>query len=113
MLHEPSSDIKNFYIEVGSGVGGQEAMLFSHEIFLMYWKFCQRNGWNAEISEVADMSIGKQIYLIKLLSFERYVRCIYTIYIYMHYTTACTKKKKLFQTIELYILFNIFKFYIM
>lgn len=41
-------------LEVTAGVGGQEAMLFSHELFSMYQRYSAYKGWAFELSEFDD-----------------------------------------------------------
>ena len=40
------------YLSCHSGVGGQEAMMFSNDLFEMYRKYAQRMGWMWQPLEV-------------------------------------------------------------
>ena len=54
-------------LEISSGVGGQEAMLFAKELFEMYTNFCQFMGWNSEVAEYSITDVGG-MYLINVSS---------------------------------------------
>ncbi|XP_051506738.1 peptide chain release factor 1-like, mitochondrial [Myxocyprinus asiaticus] len=58
LIPEEESDMSDLVLEVTAGVGGQEAMLFSAEIFDMYQKFAAFHGWGFEILEVMSSELG-------------------------------------------------------
>lgn len=45
-------------LEINSGVGGQEAMLFAAEIFDMYCNFAMYKGWDYQIAEYLTNDVG-------------------------------------------------------
>ncbi|GLV38822.1 mitochondrial translation release factor 1 [Carabus blaptoides fortunei] len=45
-------------LEVNAGVGGQEAMLFAHELFDMYMSFAEYKGWTNEVAEFDTTDLG-------------------------------------------------------
>ena len=55
--HDPTDD-KNTIIEVRAGTGGDEAALFAADIFRMYTRFAERNGWKYEVMESNSIGIG-------------------------------------------------------
>ena len=55
--HDPTDD-KNTIIEVRAGTGGDEAALFAADIYRMYIRFAERNGWKYEVMESNSIGIG-------------------------------------------------------
>ena len=55
--HDPTDD-KNTIIEVRAGTGGDEAALFAADIYRMYTRFAERNGWKYEVMESNSIGIG-------------------------------------------------------
>lgn len=51
--------MSDLVLEVTAGVGGQEAMLFTDEIFDMYQNFAAFNGWGFDVLEVMSSELGK------------------------------------------------------
>lgn len=43
------NDTKNVLVEIRAGTGGEEASLFAHDLFRMYWRYVEAKGWKAEI----------------------------------------------------------------
>lgn len=52
------TDKSDLVMEVTAGVGGQEAMLFTAEMFNMYQQYAAFKNWNFEILEYAQSDIG-------------------------------------------------------
>ncbi|MEA1880885.1 MAG: peptide chain release factor 1 [Candidatus Marinimicrobia bacterium] len=55
--HDPTDD-KNTIIEVRAGTGGDEAALFAADVYRMYSRFAERNGWKYEVMESNAIGIG-------------------------------------------------------
>ncbi|XP_053731144.1 peptide chain release factor 1-like, mitochondrial isoform X2 [Synchiropus splendidus] len=51
LVPEDEADQSDLVLEVTAGVGGQEAMLFTAELFDMYENFAQHNGWSFDVLE--------------------------------------------------------------
>ena len=49
LLPKDPRDEKNVILEIRAGTGGEEAALFAMDLFRMYTKFAERNGWKVEI----------------------------------------------------------------
>jgi len=49
LLPKDPRDEKNVILEIRAGTGGEEAALFAMDLFRMYAKFAERNGWKVEI----------------------------------------------------------------
>lgn len=56
----PSSpnDKKNAIIEIRAGAGGDEAALFAGDLFRMYSRYCERQGWKLSLIDSAVIGIG-------------------------------------------------------
>lgn len=66
LLPEDPLDKKNVIIEIRPAAGGDESELFAAEIFRMYNRFAELQGWNLEILSSQTSGIGG----IKDLTFE-------------------------------------------
>jgi peptide chain release factor 1 len=49
LLSRDPSDEKNILLEIRAGTGGDEAGLFASDMFRMYTKFAEMNGWRVDI----------------------------------------------------------------
>jgi len=58
LLPKDAADEKNAILEVRPGTGGDEASLFAAELFEMYKRFAQLNGWRFEVMEVSATELG-------------------------------------------------------
>ncbi|XP_066535993.1 peptide chain release factor 1-like, mitochondrial isoform X2 [Hoplias malabaricus] len=58
LIPEEESDMSDLVLEVSAGVGGQEAMLFTAEIFDMYQNFAAFHGWSFDTLEFMPSDIG-------------------------------------------------------
>jgi len=61
-------DDKNVIMEIRAGTGGDEAALFAADLFRMYSRYAERQGWKIEVMDQHDIGIGgfkEIIFLIK------------------------------------------------
>src|SRR5713101_5826692 len=58
LIPKDPNDEKNVMLEIRAGTGGDEAALFAAELFRMYSKFAERNGWRLEVMSTSDSGIG-------------------------------------------------------
>ncbi|CAJ1067051.1 peptide chain release factor 1-like%2C mitochondrial [Xyrichtys novacula] len=58
VIPEEEEDLNDLVLEVMAGVGGQEAMLFTAEVFDMYQGFAQYHGWSFDILEYITSEQG-------------------------------------------------------
>ncbi|XP_024153853.1 peptide chain release factor 1-like, mitochondrial [Oryzias melastigma] len=58
LIPEESVEMSDLVLEVTAGVGGQEAMLFTAEVFDMYQGFAQYHGWSFDILEHLTSDLG-------------------------------------------------------
>jgi len=52
------NDEKNIILEIRAGTGGDEAALFAAELFRMYSRFAESQGWRAEVMDSSPSSLG-------------------------------------------------------
>jgi peptide chain release factor 1 len=58
LLPKDPNDEKNVLLEIRAGTGGEEAALFSADLFRMYTRYAERNGWKVEIMTLNETGIG-------------------------------------------------------
>ncbi len=58
LLPKDAADEKNAILEVRAGTGGDEAALFAGDLFRMYQRYAQNQGWKFEIMSVSDGTMG-------------------------------------------------------
>lgn len=58
LLPKDPNDEKDVIIEVRAGTGGDEAALFAADLFRMYTRFAERNGWKVEMLSSSPIGIG-------------------------------------------------------
>ena len=51
-------DDRNVIVEIRAGAGGDEAALFAADLFRMYTRFAERQGWKSEILSESSIGIG-------------------------------------------------------
>ncbi len=51
-------DLKNVIVEIRAGAGGEEAALFAADLFRMYAKFAEKNGWQTRLLDSSPSSTG-------------------------------------------------------
>ena len=79
LLPKDPNDDKNVFLEIRAGTGGDEAAIFSGDLFRMYSRFAEGKGWKVEVisesegdhggyKEIITRIVGKGVY--SLLKFE-------------------------------------------
>jgi peptide chain release factor 1 len=58
LLPADADDQKNVILEIRAGTGGEEAALFAADLFRMYSKYAERQGWRVEILASHSTGIG-------------------------------------------------------
>src|SRR6059058_3287185 len=58
LVPKDPNDEKNVVLEIRAGTGGDEAALFAGELFRMYSKFAERQGWRIEVMSSSDTGVG-------------------------------------------------------
>ena len=68
LLPKDPLDEKNVVLEIRAGTGGDEATLFAAEIFRMYARYAESQGWKIEVTSNSDSSVGGLKEVIALVS---------------------------------------------
>jgi len=71
LLPKDPHDEKNVVLEIRAGTGGDEATLFGAEMFRMYSRYAESQGWKVEVSSVSASDIGGFKEVIALISGEK------------------------------------------
>ena len=71
LLPSDPNDERNVLLEIRAGTGGEEAALFAAEIFRMYQRFAERNGWKVDIVSVSRTGPGGIKELIAMIEGDR------------------------------------------
>jgi peptide chain release factor 1 len=58
LVPKDPNDEKNVVLEIRAGTGGDEAALFASELFRMYSKYAERQGWRIEVMSSNDTGVG-------------------------------------------------------
>lgn len=58
LLPKDPNDDKNVIVEVRAGAGGSEAALFAGDLFRMFTRYAERQGWKSEIMSSSIPDIG-------------------------------------------------------
>jgi peptide chain release factor 1 len=68
LLPKDPNDEKNVVLEIRAGTGGDEATLFAAEIFRMYSRYAETQGWKMEVTSSSESSVGGLKEVIALVS---------------------------------------------
>jgi peptide chain release factor 1 len=71
LLPKDPNDEKNVVLEIRAGTGGDEATLFAAEIFRMYTRYAESQGWKVEITSLSESAVGGIKEVIALVSGEK------------------------------------------
>lgn len=58
LLPKDPNDGKNVFLEVRAGTGGDEAGLFAGDLFRMYAKYAEAQGWRVEVISSSSSGVG-------------------------------------------------------
>jgi peptide chain release factor 1 len=58
LIPKDPNDQKNVMLEIRAGTGGEEAALFAYELFRMYSKFAEKQGWRVELMSTSESDVG-------------------------------------------------------
>jgi peptide chain release factor 1 len=71
LLPGDPNDAKNVVLEIRAGAGGDEATLFAAELFRMYSRFAETQGWKVRTTSISESSIKGLKEVIALIEGER------------------------------------------
>src|SRR5690606_16427338 len=58
MLPKDPNDDKNVIVEIRGAAGGEEAALFAADLFRMYSRYADMQGWRVEVMDVNESDLG-------------------------------------------------------
>jgi peptide chain release factor 1 len=58
LIPRDPNDVKNVVLEIRAGTGGDEAALFAADLFRMYTRYAERQGWRFEALNVSETGVG-------------------------------------------------------
>jgi len=58
LVPKDPNDAKNIILEIRGGTGGDEAALFAADLFRMYNRYAERNGWKVELLSMSESGAG-------------------------------------------------------
>ncbi len=58
LIPKDPNDSKDCILEIRAGTGGDEASIFAGDLFRMYERFCERQGWNLTVLDLTFGSAG-------------------------------------------------------
>jgi peptide chain release factor 1 len=68
LLPKDPNDEKNCYLEIRAGTGGDEAAIFAGDLFRMYSRYAENQGWRVEVLSQSDGEHGGFKEVISLVS---------------------------------------------
>ena len=67
MVPKDPNDEKNVMLEIRAGTGGDEAGLFAGDLFRMYARFAERQGWKVDVMSTSETGVGSIKEVIALI----------------------------------------------
>ena len=58
LLPRDPNDERSIFLEIRAGTGGEESALFAGELFRMYTRYAERNGWQVEVMSQSQSDRG-------------------------------------------------------
>ena len=58
LLPRDPNDDNNCYLEIRAGAGGDEAAIFAGDLYRMYSRFCEKQGWKIEVMNLSESEQG-------------------------------------------------------
>jgi len=58
LLPRDPNDERNVMLEIRAGTGGDEAALFAGELFRMYTRFAESQGWRVDVMSMSESGVG-------------------------------------------------------
>jgi peptide chain release factor 1 len=58
LLPKDPDDVRNAFLEIRAGTGGDEAALFAGDLLRMYTRYAERQGWRTEIMSESEGEVG-------------------------------------------------------
>ena len=58
LLAKDEQQVKNTFLEIRAGTGGEEAALFARDLFAMYMKYAEKMRWKTELLNMSMSDLG-------------------------------------------------------
>ena len=58
LIPKDPNDARNVVLEIRAGTGGDEATLFASELFRMYGRYAEGQGWKVDILDLSESEVG-------------------------------------------------------
>jgi len=58
LIPRDPNDSRNVIVEIRAGTGGDEAGLFGADLFRMYSRYAEKQGWKVDVLDLSDTGIG-------------------------------------------------------
>ncbi|MFN5809793.1 MAG: peptide chain release factor 1, partial [Burkholderiales bacterium] len=58
LLPKDPDDVRNAFLEIRAGTGGDESTLFASDLLRMYSRFCTERGWRVEVVSESPSALG-------------------------------------------------------
>ena len=71
LLPKDPNDEKNVVLEIRAGTGGDEAGLFASDLFRMYQRFAEEQGWRVEVLSSNETGVGAIKEVVALIEGKR------------------------------------------
>ncbi|HVO63286.1 MAG TPA: peptide chain release factor 1 [Terriglobales bacterium] len=71
LLPKDRNDEKDIILEIRAGTGGDEATLFAAEMFRMYSRYAESQGWKVEVLNTSESGVGGLKEVIAMISGEK------------------------------------------
>ena len=71
LLPKDPNDEKDVILEIRAGTGGDEATLFAAEMFRMYTRYAETQGWKVEVLNTSESGVGGLKEVIAMISGNR------------------------------------------
>jgi len=67
LVPKDPNDAKNVVLEIRAGTGGDEAALFASDLFRMYSRYAERQGWKIDVLSMSETGVGGTKEVIALI----------------------------------------------
>ena len=71
LLPKDPNDEKDVILEIRAGTGGDEATLFAAEMFRMYTRYAEAQGWKVEVLNTSESGVGGLKEVIAMISGDK------------------------------------------
>jgi peptide chain release factor 1 len=58
LVPRDARDDKNVFVEIRAGTGGEEAAIFAADLYRMYTRYAERQGWKVELVDSNEIGVG-------------------------------------------------------